>query len=513
MGRVHSLTLLTVMSLAASLTARADYPVDLDLSLSGGSGSGTFAPYYIASNNHGIVTQASNALVGLKLGHDESLGRGWSYSWGVEAIGGYSSTADYIRYNDTSNDWNLNPQHPSALWLQQLYGRVDYRSLFLTVGMRDAGSALLNNSLSSGDLIEGPNARPIPQVRAGFNDFQPVPFTNGWVEIQGEISYGKMADNGWLKSHYGYYTDHICLGSLYSYKRCYFRTKSSKPLTLTLGMQVASFFGGNTSVYDHGTLLRVEKHPAGIKEFFKMLIPTGGDESYYMGSHLGSWDILFTYRLPRAAGTLKGYLQKPWETGSGIGFLNGFDGLWGIEYQAPREWFVDGIVAEYLDFTNQSGPIHFDPADIPGCDIPYHTDGGDDYYNNYTYNAYANYGMSLGTPFLRSPIYNLDGFLGYVDNVVRGFHIGIAGHITPRLSYRLLGGYRKGWGAIRYPRGESVDDTSFMVEAVYRPAIAACNNGLTIAAKVGVDRGTMYGNTAGALVTINYHTNLNIGRK
>lgn len=498
-------------SAAAVLAAGAMEPATLDVTLTGGTGSGTFAPYYIASNVHGTLTQASNALLGMRLGEQQRLGSGWSYSWGVEAIGGYTSTAVYQRYDETAGTWHDNPQHPSRLWLQQLYGRVDYRSLFLTAGMKNSASALLNNSLSSGDLVEGPNARPIPQVRIGFNDFQPVPFTRGWVEIQGEISYGKTADNGWLKDHTNRYNDHVCLGPLYTYKRCYFRTKSSMPLTLTLGMQTAGFFGGTTTIYNKGEVDYILHNKAGIKEFFKMLIPTGGDEDYYLGSHLGSWDILFTYRLPREAGTLKAYLQKPWETGSGIGFLNGFDGLWGLEYKAPSDGIVDGVVAEYIDFTNQSGPIHFDPTDIPDCKLPYHTDGGDDYYNNAYYNAYAYYGMSLGTPFLRSPLYNLDGYMAYVDNVVRGFHAGITGTITPRLSYRLLAGYRKGWGAIRIPRSESVDDTSFMAEAIYRPAVAG--DRLTVTARFAMDRGTMYGNTCGALVSINYHTDLSLWSK
>jgi len=498
-------------SLATVLTARADYPVDLDMSLTGGSGSGDFAPYYMASNNHGRMTQSSNALIGIKLERDRKTGRQWNYSWGIEVMGGYSSSTTYSRYDATVKQWTDNPQHPSRLWIQQLYGRVDYRSLFLSAGMRDAESALLNDRLSSGDLTEGSNARPIPQVRAGFNDFQPIPFTNGWVEIQGEISYGKMTDGGWIKSHINRYNSHMCLGALYTYKRCYFRSKSSMPLTLTLGMQVASFFGGKTTHYQDGEIIKETDNPARIKEFFKMLIPTSGDEDYYLGSTLGSWDILFTYRLPGDKGTLKGYLQKPWETGSGIGFLNGFDGLWGLEYTAPATGIIDGAVIEYLDFTNQSGPIHFDPTDIPGCTFPHHTDGCDNNYNNDYYNAYANYGMSLGTPFLKSPIYNTDGYLAFIDNRVRGFHIGMSGTLSSRVGYRILGGFRRSWGTPMVPRTEVADDTSIMIEGSYRPDIKQGN--LSITASIGIDQGKLFGNTFGAMVAIKYNTSLNIGRK
>ncbi len=499
--------ILAITASVVSLPALAVYPLDLEVSLNAGGGKGDFAPYYIGSNNNGRVTQADNALLEVKLGTAIRVNSRLSYEWGVDVVGGWASSADYARYNHDTGSWSANSQHPSRAWIQQLYGRVDYRSLFLSVGQRDTRSALLDNELSSGDLVRGANSRGVPEVMAGFNGFQPIPFTNGWVEIQGEISYGKMTDSDWIADRNNDWFSHVCRGQWYTYKHCYFRTKSSKPLTLTLGMQVASFFGGTTTVYRYGDI-RTEKHPGGIKEFIKMFIPMGGDEDYYLGSTLGSWDIVLNYRLPHDAGTLKGYLQKPWETGSGVGFLNGFDGLWGLEYRASSGGIVDGAVIEYLDFTNQSGPIHFDPTDIPDCDLPGHTDGGDDYYNNYTYNAYANYGMSMGTPFLRSPLYNTDGYMQFIDNEVRGFHVGITGTLSKRLGYKVMGGYRKGWGTSRTPRMVSVDDTSWMVEGIYRPAVKGDN--ITVTARVAMDRGTMYGNTFGALLTVRY--NLNIGR-
>ncbi len=503
-------SVMTLLTLTASLSAGAAYPVILDVSVSGGDGSGTFAPYYIASNNHGIITQSSNAIASVRLSSGRHLSDRFSCIWGVEAAGGYSSPATYRSYDITTEQWYGNSRHPARLWLQQLYGRADYRSLFLQAGMKNAESALLNNRLSSGDLTEGPNARPIPQIRAGFNDFQPVPYTGKWVEIQGEISYGWMTDGHWLENHSNLYYGNYCTGRLYTYKRCYLRTRSSMPLTLTVGMQAAAFFGGTTYRYFQGNV-SITENPHGIKEYIKMFIPTYGDEDYYLGSTLGSWDILLTYRLPGRRGTLRGYLQKPWETGSGIGFLNGFDGLWGLEYTAPATGIIDGIVAEYIDFTNQSGPIHVDPSDLHGKYFPIHTDGSDDNYNNSYYNSYANYGMSLGTPFIKSPIYNLDGYQGFTDNRVRGFHIGICGTVSPRLGYRILGGYRRSWGTHAVPRTETAGDTSMMFEGTYRTPVSQGN--LNIRAQIAFDRGKLYGNTAGALVTISYSTSFNIGHK
>ena len=111
-----------------------------------------------------------------------------------------------------------------------------------------------------------------------------------------------------------------------------------------------------------------------------MFFPREGGENYYKGSHLGSWDFKADYRM-RDGGCISAYFEWPWEDGSGIGRMNGWDGLWGIQYSFPGKGPVGKAVVEYLDFTNQSGPIHFDPEDNPFNPITGHAQGGDNYYN------------------------------------------------------------------------------------------------------------------------------------
>jgi hypothetical protein len=482
------------------------------------AGNGNFAPYYIASNNHGILTQSKDALLRLSIDHKTDASRRFSYGFGVDVIGGYSSATDYLRYtaNETPGamtvqDGYLAPhsEHPSRLWLQQLYGELRYRGIFLTIGLKEHTSALLSATLSSGDLVESGNSRPIPEVRAGFNDFQDIPFTNGWVQIQGEISYGKMTDNAWMRNHYNYYDSHLNQGALYSYKRCYFRTKPAERLSVTVGMQVGAFFGGESVWYTNGQVTKTASFSKGLKQFFKIFIPSDGGLDYYSGSSLGCWDLQFRYRLNNGS-TIKAYLQKPWEDGSGIGLLNGCDGIWGVQYSASTKGLISGAVVEYLDFTNQSGPMHWDPDDHPGTDITNRAEGSDDYYYNHEYNAYANYGMAIGSPFLVSPIYNTDGFLQFAANRIRGFHVGLEGCFSNELSYRLLGGYLRSWGSGRTPFITPKNDTSFMVEAVYSPRQLKA---LTFKAAFAMDRGTLYGNTTGGMITIAFNNIFHLSHK
>ena len=189
--------------------------------------------------------------------------------------------------------------------------------------------------------------------------------------------------------------------------------------------------------------------------------------------------------------------------------LNGFDGLWGIEYRSPHKGFINGAVVEFIDLTNQSGSIHWAPDDFEGTHITSKATGSDDYYNNYTYNGYHIRGMSVGSPFVKSPLYNTDGYMRYTDNLVRGFHLAINGNIIPTLSYRAMLSFRKTWGTPFLPRVEPLTDTSAFLEAIYRPTAAP---GLSLTTQLGLDRGNLYGNNFGVLFSLSYHDNFTLGK-
>lgn len=503
-------TISLAMALTSAALVYAEVPVNYQATVIGTIGDGDFAPHYISSLNHGIITQSDNALLRLRAWKPLETNTRFSYGFGADFVTGFSSGVDYLRYNPTTTTFYSHEEKPANIWLQQLYGEIKYRGVFLTVGLKEHQSAMLNNSLTSGDLVESGNARPIPELRAGFIDYQDIPFTNGWVQIEGEISYGKLTDNDWVKNHYNFYNSHIAQGVWYTYKRAYFRTKPDERLSVTIGAQAAGTFGGYTDWYNNGVIVKHEDRTANLGDMFEMFIPKLSDkEGFVAGNHLGSWDIMASYRL-KNDDEIKAYVQWPWEDGSGIGKLNGFDGIWGLEYKSARKGFVNGAVIEYLDFTNQSGPIHWAAADSPGTTITDDATGGDEYYNNAFYNPNAHYGMVIGNPYMRSTIYNTDGYNMIVDNLVRGFHAGITGNISNAVEYRLLGGYRKAWGDGRIPRAKAVENTSFMAEASYTPASI---KGLTVKAQVAFDNGTMLGDNFGSCVTISYNGLLNIGKK
>lgn len=490
------------LALGMAFTARAELPINYEGAVSVGTGSGDFAPFYISSLRHGRFTQADNVQAEVRLWVEPDCDRRFSFGFGIDVIGDYSSSVSYERYDGETDSWFRHSERPSAFRIQQLYGEIKYRSLFLLAGMKEHDSAILPQRLTSGDLVMSGNTRPIPEVRAGFWDFQNIPLTGGWLQISGEVGFGKMMDNGWWRDHYNYYTSHIAQNELYAYKRCYFRTKPTEPLSVTFGMQAAAVFGGRSIYYSGGKFMFEKKYPTRFKEFMTMLIPIeDGGEDFISGNHVGSIDIKASYKL-KSGTELSAYMSWPFEDGSGIAKQNGWDGLWGLHYKAKSEGIVSAAVVEYLDFTNQSGPIHFAPVDYPGTSAPDHVSGADDYYNNALHNSYAYYGQSIGTPVMMAPIYNRDGFPGFIGNCLRGFHVGVEGELSRSVGYRLKGGYRKAWGTGKCMLKTPIHETAVMVETDWHPEKLV--RGLGVKVQVELNRGTMPGNAFGALVGVRY---------
>lgn len=492
--------------------AQAGIDVDYEATVTVNAGSGDLAPYYVASNRGGTVTQQFSGLLSAAAWHNMDTTRRLSYGFGAEVWAGYSNSADYLRYDGGSGTMVTNAQHPARAWVQQAYIEGKYRGVQVILGQKHMASPWLHPTLSSGDLVMSGNARPPAGISAGFVNFQNIPFTRGWVQISGIYGYYKYGDGDWLTNHYNYYNDFITTSAWFNYKNIYFRTPPHKPFVLTLGAQAACQFGGTAAYYQRGVLQRTVEMPANAKAFFRAFIPgsggTGEGDSFVEGNHVGSWDIIAQYTF-RTGQRIRAYHQRLWEDGSGIGFQNGFDGLWGLEYSSTEIEWIDGIVVELLNLTQQSGPIHWAVNDHPDSPINTRSSGNDDYYNNYIYNGYQARGMSIGSPLVRSPLYNLDGYMRYAQNQMRAIHLGITGHISDEWQWRVLASRCSAWGTTGKPSATRLDSGSALFEAIYSPQRW---QGLRLTAQLGYDRGELYGDTFGMLLSATYHGNLTFGK-
>lgn len=490
------------LSLGCFLHVSAQDSLSYSAAAIGNASTGKFAPYFIGSLNGGRIVRKASALADLSVKVDIDRSRRFSWGAGAEFLAGFSTANKYDRWDEAEKAWTQTQNRPAPIWIQQLYGEIKFRGVFLRIGQKDHHSALLDERLTSGDLTRSANARGIPGAEIGFIDFQDIPFTNGWVQIDGVVEYGKYTDNGFRRQQYNYYSWMLATDIWYTYKRCYFRTKPSMPFSITIGMQTAGQFAGVTHYYREGVLARTDTRGFRFIDIFKMFLPVQGNgNAFYEGNSLGSWDFKARYRLP-SKDEISFAFEWPWEDGSGIGRMNGFDGLWGLYYTSSRKGIVSGAAFEWLDFRNQSGPIHWAPGDDPGTTITGEATGGDNYYNNDTYTAYTNYGMAIATPFLVSPIYNLNGYPAFMYCRARGIHAAVTGYVSPKLEYTLKYSWQQAWGTGRIPRSTSLVDNSLLIRADWDAS--SLLEGFKATAELAFDAGNLRGNNFGFMLGVKY---------
>ena len=75
--------------------------------------------------------------------------------------------------------------------------------------------------------------------------------------------------------------------------------------------------------------------------------------------------------------------------------------------------------------------------------------------------------MAIGTPFVRQPVRNTDGYLRFTDTRVRGFQIGAEGWLHRRLSGRAIVAWRQAMGTPFVPRAKRVQSASVLAEATW----------------------------------------------
>lgn len=475
--------------------------VNWQAGFTGAGSTGDWAPYLLGSNTGGRHAMKGTADVFASISTDFRLDRRFSWTAGAEVAVGYQSSAQYERMENDA--WTSRPWHPSRATIYQLWGGVKFRGVMLMAGMRDHTSPMVDGRLSSGDVVLSNNARAIPQVELGFVDYQNIPFTRGWAQISAVLTYGKYADNASLKGRYNYYNDHLTLGQLFTYKNLYFRSRPDKPLSVTVGFQVAGEFGGTTYRYNRGKEVMVIKNHQNFRAFWEMLIPKARySDGFVEGNHVGSWDLKARYRF-KSGVSAEGYFQWLWEDGSGMAKRNMTDGLWGVSLSMPGQHRpLSKVLVEYIDFRDQSGPIHWAPSDAPGTTITTEATGGDNYYNNSSFNAWANYGLGLGSSFPKAPLYNADGYAQFKHNRTRGVHIGATGYISPVVEWTAKFSYGVAWGTGRIPYATALHNTSALVEA--RWDASPLLKGLSVDAAVAFDAGSLRGDNFGALVKVAY---------
>lgn len=465
-----------------------------NLEFFGSASTGEHTPFWTVNHRWGTTALESNSFY-LRAGffHQQLFAEDWSFDFGVDLVG-----SNHSNYG--------NP------WLQQLYGRLQWKALRLDVGSREDYSSLLNPRLSSGDLAGSNHARPLPQIGLSLSDFLPVPGTKRRIFVRGEFHVGAYLDGNYVESQ-AFPTVHNYARDLLSHsKSLYFRLwdmEAGDRRQFTLGFLHRAQWGGTLMQEDYwnpGSYIEA-RQPQDFDSFLRMLLAREGssqasysDRLFVSGSHWGAYLLKYDYRLPNNS-YLHAYIEHFFEDGTGMILQNYPDNLYGLEWRSRRPTLVSGVVVEYLYMKQQTGPIHFGDLGGERGLAGVVRGGNDNYYNNVDYvQGPSHFGKSQGTPLFLSPEYNEDGTVNFHGSRVQALHLGVEGYLHPRLQYVVLLTAGRNWGRYYQPFTYVHKGFASQVEFTYT---FAGDRGWQARFATGYDEGDFFGGrTLGASVTL-----------
>ena len=452
--------------------------------LTGALGGGEYAPFWHMTNRQGLGSEKRSmgyARVGVGGNHPFSKS-GIAIDWDFDMVAGGHMA--------------------SNVFVQQANIDLTWRELRLSIGQKERWGELMNHRLTTGTLVESGNARPIPQVRLELHDYWNIPGTGGWLALKGHLAYGRFTDGKWQEDFTAQDKMHT-KDVLYHSKEGFMRFGNEKkfPLTAEIGLHMVTQFGGTT--YNRWHIKdNTSYNPSRIKDYLLAFIPLKGDEQYVeadqvnvAGNVLGSWKGAITWHSDKWVLKLnydhvfEDHSQMFWEYGLWT------EQLVGLELNLKEFKWIKAATVEYFNLKDHSGPIYNDtnatfPDQISSID------------NNYVHNTYCgwfNYGMMIGTPLCTAPIYNENKILDCYNNRVEAFHMGIEGGLLPWLDYRILLTHSNNWGTYGKPFKDIKNNTSGLVEFTFTPNIPG---NWSITTSFAFDKGNLYGNNYGGLLTI-----------
>lgn len=424
-------------------------PEKLEITIEGNSifSDGDNAPFWLTNNRFGVGSIYKNKgylRLNSSLVKNISLSNHKFYLVGdIDLIGAKNYNSDFF--------------------VQQLYADLTYYNVRLSIGMKERNSLFKNSSLSSGGLTLSENARPIAQVEFNIPDSIPIPSTNHKLFIMGGISYGWFNDGNFKKENStanASYADKV----LYHRKYGFLKFNPNKVWSFIAGLEMGTQWGGH--FYKYGQYW--DKSPAKIKDFFKVLLPMSGggnsnqtDRVNIVGNVYGSIHLIAQFKKENYV--LKLYNDHFFEDQSGLFYKNIPDGLYGLEINLKKNEWLSDIVIEYLYTKDQSGPFLWDKNE----EIPIQVSGGDNYYNHVDYISLSNYGFTLGSPLLTSPLYNNGTSLYIYNTRIQSFHGGIGGRFSSNLKYKVLSTYTRSWGTPLIPSKNIRKQFSGLLEVIY----------------------------------------------
>ena len=490
----------------------------------GALSSGGSLPFWMYSNQFGLMPESSGALAVASIRTDYDPSKTLQWRWGASLAANRGSTplTNRVEGRSLSGVEGSGVEGPT-LFPSELYGSLKWKALSLDLGIKHpdldyfgAGTPTLGSlSTTGGHMLWSGNSRSIPGYTANLAPV-PVPFTKGNVRVFGSWGDYRTFDNRYMK------------GALLHRLRAGLDIKLAQRLDFVFELDHYALWGG-----EGGGI----SMPINFSNYFRVITARGAAASGTVSDQLnviGDQRGRELFRLNWRGEGWKVSLQHdiPYDDGSGMGFQNFPDGvntLW-FGFDDKDRWVSD-VLYEYQYTMLQSGTMHdrptteeerkhLDPAD------QYHywhhiKGGGDNYFNNGEYRSgWTYYGRTIGDP-LFFPVGTHAGtwtasqiVLGVENNRLKAHHLGIAGKLFRKAPYKLMLTYSQDYGTYHNPyKGESqwgkdwgtVKETPLrQVSGAFMGEVPGLLKGLTLTYGLYADRGELLPDTFGATFGLRY---------
>jgi len=460
--------LLSLLLLLDINPSQAFEPVQYKLSTAATVGTGSLAPFWFHQGTDGTRLYKANAfhldarLQSDYLNPDKILEIGYGMNTVFRAA---SDTADVI--------------------VSELYFKTRLYFLELLVGSRPVRTGIEYEPLSSGGMLFSGNALPMPGLTAGFNRFVSVPFTFNMLQLKGAISHS-------------YFTDHVGFKNvMLHHKYVHFQLGKPLPVRLQYRFDHVAQWGGKSLIPGQAD------QPSSFDDLKSIFMVKSGNETAtpddqvnVLGNHLIGQSLKMEVETNRWLMTA--YWQqiledKPFRF---MGYtMNSPDGLWGITFSTKKNTLLQTVLYEYVSTTDQSGPYHDRDGIIYG--------GGDNYFVGFYPGGWTHHSHIIGTPFVKSPVFNPGMSIKSLVNRFKAHHIGLEG-ACGNWSYRIKASFMKSYAGnlfngIPITQVQVHQQRYYFAETSYSsPRWEDYSLGLAL----GIDRGTHTGNASGIQVSL-----------
>jgi hypothetical protein len=451
---------------STSAKAQSD-TIKYEVGFTGVGSTGAYAPFWLQSANYGQISASPNSA---------NINAGFSKDFNNRsAVFDYGFKTDVLLQSYDNK---------TKAYFHEAYLKARFSVLDLIVGAREEHLGTQDSSLSCGGFLFSKNARPMPKITLGIERFTPVPFTKGYLEVKGAVAHG-------------WFTDNIAVTNLLlHHKYMYFRVGGSLPFHFQYGVDHVAQWGGSAP--------GIGQQPTSLSDYLRIVMGSSGgssaletDQINALGNHIISQSMKIDYRITNFI--ISGYWQNISEDSPKFmtNTMNKPDGLWGVSIRNNAFPIIKGLVYEYLNSTDQSGPFHDEDGIVYG--------GADSYFQNGVYpNGWTYFSRTIGTPFISSPLYNKNGQVYIMNNRVQVHHIGLEGDVQG-YNYKALCSFSKNYGNYGAPYPEMIRNTSLLLEV--KKQFPKLSN-IELGCSVGADIGKLYGNSVGCMVSVRKRGNL-----